>query len=111
MNIVFGIGITVILVIFVFYPVLQFIDHILFSHNMEDRVAEYRMFAAKLALTEYLMIRVINEERAQLGMSPIPEQAVIDQFKGMGPWTSIKVRANALLADALRNIKAIKIGK
>lgn len=109
MNIIFGIGLTILLVVFVFYPIVQWLDHILFSHNMENRVTEYKLFAAKLALTEYLMIQIVNAERAQLSLAPIPEQAVIDQFKGIGPWTSLKLRCQAIVNDALRTIKSVSL--
>lgn len=105
MNMVFGIGLIVILAIFIFYPILQFIDHMLFTHNMENRVAEYRLFAAKLAATEYLMIQIINAERKALGFPEIPQTAIIDQFRGVGAWSNIKERCKSIVRDSVKAVR------
>lgn len=109
MNVLIGILLTVLLVVVVLYPIVQIVDHLLFSHNLEHRVQEYRMLAAKLALNEYMMIHIINEERKQLGMPPIPERAVVEQFDGIGPWTVLKTKCAAIINDALKNVTGIRL--
>jgi hypothetical protein len=109
MNFLVGILLTALLVAMIFYPIVQVIDAVLFTHNLEHRLQEYRVLAAKLALNEYIMIRTINEERKQLGMPPIPERAVIEQFDGIGAWTVLRTKCAALVDDALRAVAGIKL--
>jgi hypothetical protein len=109
MSFIIGALLTCLLISVLFYPIIQVIDHLLFTHDFEHRLQEYRVLAAKLALNEYLMIRTINEERKQLGLPPIPEKAVIESFDGIGPWTVLKNKCNALIGDALRNITGIRL--
>lgn len=109
MNVIIGMLLTLLLIFLFLYPVVQVIDHLLFPHNMEHRIEEYRMLAAKLALNEYMMIRIINEERKQLGMPPIPDKAIIERFNDIGPWALLKAKCAALVNDALKNVTSIRL--
>jgi len=109
MNVIIGLLLTCLLIAVLFYPIVQVVDHLLFSHDLEHRLQEYRILAAKLALNEYIMIRTINEERKQLGLPPISEKAVIESFDDIGPWTTLKIKCVSIVNDALKNITGMKL--
>ena len=109
MNIVFGIGATLVLIFLIFYPAIQFIDHMIFPSSMQHQFAKYKVVAAKMVLNEYLMIETINRQRAILGLDPIPHQPVIEQFKGIGPWSGLKAKCVAIVNDALKKVTSIKV--
>jgi len=93
-----------VLIAYIYHPVLMFIEHMFFPSRYEFRLREYRMLASKLLLNDLMMIETINKEREQLGMPPIPEKPVMDHFKGIGPWASLRNRAVGLIGQAIRDM-------
>lgn len=102
MQLIYGAASIVLLIVFVIYPVAVFIDHMLFPNSYEHRIREWKMFVAKQALVEYQMIFTINETRKKYGLAPIPYDAVIDQFQGIGGWAGLKLKCEETVRYALR---------
>ena len=98
-----------VLIFLVFYPAIQFVDHIIFPSSMQHQLAKYKIVAAKMALNEYLMVQTINQQRAKLGLDPIPHEPVIDRFKGIGPWSGLKAKCVAIVNEALKGVTSIKV--
>ena len=109
MSTFWAICLAIIAILVVFNPIMRIFDRALARGKMEDRVADYKRLAIQKILDEYLMIETINQERKRLGLDPFPHRAVIEQFKGIGPWTLLKTKCASIVNDALKNVTGIRL--
>ena len=109
MSTVWAIGLAVLGIVLVFNPIMRIFDRMMVKDKMSSRVADYKRLAMQKILDEYLMIETINQERKLLGLSPFPHRAIIEQFKGIGPWTMLKTKCAAIVSDALKNVTGIRL--
>lgn len=108
MNFIFNGVLILTLIIYIIYPPLVYVGHLLFGHRMEHRVREYKLFAARLALVEYQMIQTINGLRKRQGLTPIPHEPVLGQFKGVGSWAGLKIKCEETVRYALNRLARVK---
>ena len=92
MSVLFAFGMMFILSMQFFYPGLLFLDTIIKSRDFEHRIAEWRQLVSQQVIIEWQMLCEINEVRKKYGMEPLPNQAIIEQFKGFGGWTGIRIK-------------------
>lgn len=85
------------------YPAILLVTHIIDFYSKEDREAEWRILAAKLALTEYRMIQEINMTRQQMGMDPIRYSPVVAKLKGRF-WTGLMLKVQESVRNALKSV-------
>ena len=104
MNIILGLIIIVILSIYFFYPSLLFLDTTLETHDFEHRLTEWRKLVAQQVIVEWQMLCQINETRKKFGMEPIPQAAVIEEFKGFGGWTGLRIKVEQSVKMAIRKL-------
>jgi hypothetical protein len=96
-----GLIILLLLFLYIFYPALLYLDSILGARNFDRQNREWRMIVAQKIIIEYQMICTINEVRKKLGMEPIPQHAVIDEFRGFGGWTGIRLKVQQSIRMAM----------
>jgi hypothetical protein len=101
---------ALVVLVVLFYPAILFVDHMLFPHLMEGRMREYRVIAAKLIMNEYMSVQIINKKREQMGLPLIPYNTVLEGLdQGFGPWATLRMKANAMIQDALRHVSWLRI--
>ena len=109
MSTVWAIGLSILGIILVFNPIMRIWDRAIARYKMASRIEDYKRLAIQKILDECLMIETINQERATLGLPPFPHKAIIEQFKGIGPWTLLKTKCASIVNDALKNVTGIKL--
>jgi hypothetical protein len=85
------------------YPFLMLCAEILFGDLKAEREKEWRILAAKLALTELRMTEEINGTRKQLGMDPLPYTPVAAHLKGR-LWGGLTLQVKDFVKGSLANI-------
>ena len=103
-----GMILLLLLFVFLFYPAILHLDAILETRDFEHRIAEYRNLLAQQIIIEYQYLCEINEIRKKLGMEPIPQHAVIEQFKGFGGWTGFRLKIEQTIKMAIQRLTWIK---
>ena len=104
MSVVFGFAFAVLLIVFFFYPAITFIDTALETRDFDHQIAEWRKLVSQQVIVEWQMLCQINEVRKKLGMEPIPQHAIIEQFKGFGGWTKFRMRVQESVQMAIRKL-------
>jgi len=108
MSALFHGGAIAAIVLFTLYPAMAYVVNLLFPDRKEHRMREYRLFAGKLVLAEYQMLQIINQAREKKGLSPIPYQPVLDQFKGVSAWAGLRIKCEETIRYALGRLVKVK---
>ena len=108
MSILVGCGLLLVLFVFFMYPALVFIDTMLETRDFEHRIGEWRELLAQQIIVEWQMLCTINEVRKKLGMEPLPQHAIIEQFKGFGGWTGFRLKVQQSVKMAIQKFTWFK---
>ena len=104
MHFVIGLLLLVILAVYFFYPSLLFVDTTLETQDFKNRIREWRTLVAQQTIVEWQMLCQINETRKKFGMEPLPQHAVIEQFKGFGGWTGLRIKVQQSVKMAIQRL-------
>ena len=92
------------LTFYFFYPAILFMDMALQEHSLKHRIDEWRELVAQQIVVEYQMLCQINEIRKKFGMEPLPQHAIVEQFKGFGGWTGLRLKVEQSARLAIRKL-------
>ena len=104
MNVILGLFLAAIVTIFVLYPAILFVDTMLETHDFQHRLEEWRELVAQQIIVEWQMLCQINEVRRKFGMAPLPQHAIIEQFKGFGGWTGLRIKIEQSVRLAIQKL-------